>query len=33
VALEKFGAAAADTHDDLVLAVALGNWWLAKMRR
>jgi hypothetical protein len=30
---EKFGATAAGTHDDLVLAVALGNWWVGRMKR
>jgi hypothetical protein len=29
---EKFGATAAGSHDDLVLAVALGVWWLRKRR-
>jgi hypothetical protein len=29
---EKFGATAEGSHDDLVLAVALGVWWLRKRR-
>ena len=29
---ERFGATAAGSHDDLVLAVALGVWWLRRRR-
>jgi hypothetical protein len=30
---ERFGATAVGSHDDLVLAVALGIWWVRKRRR